>query len=179
MNDTSSHPLFRDEALLKLGQAHEPLSIDSMALNRQGALMLAQQAKRSLLIISRDLDPAVYDNEPFCTAVSQLLRGNRKAQMRIVLHNVDSLIKQGHRLLDLAQRLSSFIQIRTLHPRHAQFNEAFMLADDRGVIHRRQSDLYQGEVFFNNPALAKSLQAQFTDLWEHGQSNPNLRRLSI
>ncbi len=179
MSDSEDHPLITHPDDFVLGRAHEPLSLDSKALNRIAALALARQARRSLNIVSRDLDAPVYDDADFCAAVSELARSSRYALIQILVQNSEPALKNGHRLIEIAQRLSSFIKIRKIHPRDAQYNQAYLIADASGILHRQKADLYEGTVSFHDPLRCKEREAEFMTLWEHAEPDPNLRRLHI
>ncbi|HDP88443.1 MAG TPA: hypothetical protein ENN42_00545 [Thioalkalivibrio sp.] len=179
MADETTHPLLTDPDRYQLGANHEPLILDTIELNRAAALRLAQQARRSLYIVTRDLDPAVYDNNEFDTALAELARQSRYAEIRILVNNTEPAIAYGHRLIETARRLSSYIQIRRINPDHSHCNEAYLIADRRGVLHRGKADLYEATLEFNNPARARDLHAQFLSLWEPAEHDPNFKRLHI
>lgn len=61
---------FKHSALKKDSQA---VAIDSSEACRLAALSMVRQAARSIDIVSRHLDPQMYDNRDFCEAVSQLI----------------------------------------------------------------------------------------------------------
>ena len=113
------------------------VDIDSSEECRLAALSMARQAARGIEIVSRRLDPHMFDNSEFCDAVSRLVIGSRRARVRVLLRQVEPVIKRGHRLVSLAQRLDSFIEMRVPAPEHDEYNGAFLIVDGAGVIHRR------------------------------------------
>ena len=178
-DEDQQHPLLADPERYQLGTESDTLSLDSIDLNREAALRLAQQARRSLHIVTRDLDPAVYGTPEFDDAVTDLARNSRYAEIRILVKNTEPAVAYGHRLIETARRLSSYIKIRRIHPEHGQYNEAFLIADRRGVLHRPKSELYEAQVSFNEPGKAQDLYNQFVAMWEHAEHEPNFRRLHI
>lgn len=146
---------------------------------RATCLALASQARRTLDIVSRHLDPALYDNEPFAEAVKRLALGHRAARVRLFILDPRPLVGQGHRLIELAQRLSSFIDIRIPARQHREFNEAWLSADHTGYAHRQFSDRYAAEVDFNGRRRAAALAERLDEMWERGQRDANLRRLHL
>lgn len=179
MAETDLHPLLADPERYELGKESDTLTLDTIELNREAVLRLARQARRSLHIVTRDLDPAIYDTAEFDEAVSSLARSSRYAEIRILVKNTEPAVAYGHRLIETARHLSSYIQIRRIHPEHGQFNEAFLLADRRGVLHRPKADLYEAQLSFNDPGRARDLYNQFVAMWEHAEHEPNFRRLHI
>lgn len=162
-----------------LGASAGVLTLDTRDAVAAVSLQLVRQARRTLAIVSRHLDPLLYDNDEFYTAVKDLARSHRLACVRIFIIDPRPLVSGGHRLLGLAERLSSTVSIRTPAPEHKQFNEAFLLADNVGYVHRQFSDRYEAEADFAGPRRAHALADRLTELWERGLPDPNFRRLQL
>ena len=142
-------------------------------------LAMAEQCQRSLDIISRHLDPPLFDNEPFTMAVKALALRNRHVRVRLLIIDSRPLIRAGHRLVELANRLPSFIEIRAPGRESRHFNEAILVADNIGYIHRQFSDRYEATIDFSDRRVARRLSDRVDDMWERGVPDPNLRRLSL
>jgi len=143
------------------------------------SLALTLQCTRYLDIVSRHLDPAVYDNDAFLEAVKRVALGNRYARIRLLITDSRPLVTRGHRLLNLAMRLPSFIAVRGPAAQHRDFNEAFLLADNVGYVHRRFADRFDGTANFCDRRLCAALGERFEELWERGTSDPNFKRLHL
>lgn len=154
----------------------ETVDIDSSEACRLAALSMARQAARGIEIVSRKLDPHMFDNSEFCDAVSRLVTGSRRARVRVLLRLVEPVVKRGHRLVTLAQRLDSFIEIRVPAPEHDEYNGAFLIVDGAGIVHRRHSDRHEASVNFNDPRLALELGRHFEEMWQTATPDINLRR---
>jgi hypothetical protein len=157
----------------------QSVAIDSSEECRLAALSMVRQAARSIDIVSRQLDPQMYDNEDFCEAVSQLVVGSRRAQVRVLLRYTDPVIKHGHRLVTLSQRLSSFISLRIPAKEYDEYNAAFLIVDGAGVIYRTLSDTFNGTANFNDPRKAQELTRQFEEMWQTATLDANLRRAHL
>ncbi len=179
MAEERAQPLIEHPETFVLGESSEELFVNSREENQIAALRLAQQAKHSLYIVSRDLDPCIYSNRDFATALTDLARYSRHSEIRILIQDNTAILRDGHRLVELSQRFPTYIKIRKLHPDYAHYNHAFLIADERGVVLRPKADLYEGNVYFNHPNLARDLRAEFISMWEPSQPDPNLRRLSL
>lgn len=180
MSETADHPLLNMPERFVLGETDEELTVDTSAQNRATALLLAGQAQRSLLLLSRDLEAPIYNNAPFVEAVSTLARRSRHTDIRILIQDPAPVIKNGHLLVHLCQRLSSAIAVRKSSPADAgRCNQAFLIADGCGVLLRRPADLYTGTVNFNSPRLARELLHEFNAMWEAGNDEPEPRRLTL
>jgi len=162
-----------------LGQDGHSTDITNCGELKAASLAMVQQCHRSLEIISRHLDPAVYDNDEFSTALRQLALQSQYVRIRILIQDPASLISRGHRLLELAARLSSFFEFRVPGREHQNVNEAVLIADAVGVIHLPVADRYEGQVDFNNHQLAGELRRRFEEIWAKAQPDLNLRQMKL
>ena len=140
---------------------------------------LTQQATKKIDIISKHLDPGVFDNKDFIEAVRQLSVSSKFSKIRILISDSDPMTKNGHRFIDLIQQLTSSIEVRRITEEYKSYNEAFCLYDSRGVIYLRYADRYDGFANFDRPRLVTELSNFFNEVWEHSSPESNLRRLHI
>ncbi len=142
------------------------------------SLNMVEGACRQVDIVSRSLEPAVYNAPEFLDAVKKLLLSGH-GRVRIVVLDPASLIAQGNRLVDLAMRLSSYMEIRRPGPEQGDFNEAMLIADGLGWIHRQHADRYEGIANFHAPHKAALLAERFEALWQNAETVPHFRRLML
>ncbi len=162
-----------------LGVTNECIQVDSRKLNRDAILKLVASAQDQIVIISRYLDPTIFNNEDFSQAALQLARRARHSSIRILVHDTEPIVKNGHRILELSQRISSKIEIRTICNDYSQFNQSFLVADKTGYIHNLKSDLYDAEVNFNDIDKSKELTETFKNIWELSEQDLAIKRLCI
>lgn len=163
----------------ELGVNSDDIILDSSEDNRAAALELVTQARRSLDIFSRDLEPRIYDNAEFADAVRALAIDTRDMHVRILVIDPDFVIKNGHRLIELSRRLTSHMEIRKVHEDYCNNPEAFLVVDRRGVLHRKLASRYEAIVNFNHPRQAADLTAQFKEIWERSKQLMDFKRLYI
>ena len=142
-------------------------------------LHMTAQAKFRLDIVSRDLEPALFDNADYYNAVKQLAMHNSKSRIRILIQNSEHISKYGHRLVELSRRLSSYIDIRLQGKDFKEFNQAWLIVDDRGWIRRPLADRFKGECHFNSPREIQERSKQFNEMWDASVEDPNLRHLHL
>jgi hypothetical protein len=159
-----------------LKQDSQTVDIDTSEACRLAALSMVRQAARSIDIVSRHLDPQMYDDREFCAAVSRLIVGAQRARVRVLLRHTDPIVKRGHRLVTLSQRLSSFIEMRVPAKEFDEHNAAFLIVDTAGVVYRTHSDRFEGTANFNDPRAAHDLGRQFEEMWQTAVPDGNLRR---
>ena len=162
-----------------LGVSDSELQLDSLAENEKLVLGLVQQASLALNIFTRNLDPGLFDHDFFADAVSSLARRSNRARIRILLMDEEPAIKYGHRLIDLARRLSSSIEIRIINEDYRHRNHAFVTVDNCGYSYRELADRNESISNFNDPGRTRELVDEFNEIWEHSHSSAELRRLHI
>jgi len=146
---------------------------------RSLTLEIVRRGRRYLDVVSRNLEPSVFDTREFVAAVKALVVNNPKAEVRIIVLRPETLIGRQHRLVDLAQRLNSFIQIRRPSRDHWEFNEAMLICDRRNTIHCKIADRFEGSAYFDAEGRAAQLAQSFNELWEYGEPDPNFRQLFL
>ncbi|MDH5784398.1 MAG: hypothetical protein OEZ16_02180 [Chromatiales bacterium] len=154
-------------------------TFDSSEQNRQLALQLVEQASHEVLIASYDFDTRIYSNSEFVDALSALARKHRDARVNILVWNTTSAVKNGHRVIDLAQRLTSSIHIHEPDRVHKDFVESFMVVDGCAYLRRPVADRFEGEADFHAPLLARDLKERFMEMWERSTPSSEFRRLRI
>ena len=163
----------------QLGTTNILVPLDHVDQHRLATQHMVQQCRRSVHIISRDLDPAVYDLPEFTAALTQVLLENRRMKVRILVHDAQAIVRSGHRLLGTALKLSSFVEIRKPGPDHKDYNGAMFIGDAIGFITRRTSDRYVGQMNFNDRRETKVLLDEFEEMWAKSTADANLRKFVI
>lgn len=172
--------MIKDFSNLRLGESTEDtIKVESREANAAAAVELVSQAKRKLAIISQELDPKIYDQSDFLEVLKQLALKNRNVEIRIIVFEPEIIVRKGHKLLDLAGKISSFIELRKVAPKYKSFNEAVLIADEVGYLYRESTERYKGSVNFNSPRESKHLLDVFNEMWETAKPDPNLRKVHI
>lgn len=163
----------------KLGETNELLSLETAGDHQTVALAMAQQAARSLHIFTHDLDHAIFDTPEFEEATSRLARGSQYARIQILVQDSSSAVRRGHRLVTLAQRLSSKIEIRKPVAEYADITRAFFVVDETAYITRQLADRYEAVANFSDRLTARDLVTFFNEVWQRSQQDSQLRRLHL
>ena len=157
----------------------ETVPLETIADNRAAAIALAEQARQSLAIYTRDLDKRVLDHIEFVTAVKRLAIRSRYTSVRILVEDPVRAVKRGHRLIHLGHRVPSLVQFRRPAEEYLVNQAVFMVADEIGVLYRSIADRYTGRASFNDPKAARQLLSHFNQVWENSDRHPYLRRLDL
>jgi predicted GNAT family N-acyltransferase len=147
---------------------------------RDALATLLADAKYTLAIYTRDLDPLLFDTTTALEAIKRVALSGRHAQVRVILQDPRKAVADGHRLIALAQRLPSAIAIRTPVDEHdLQYASAFLLNDRRGYLFRPLGNRPDGEGSTYAPGRHAQLTALFDQVWERSAPSEELRLLSF
>lgn len=159
-----------------LGSLSSPAQAFNSAVEaRQHTLALIEQARRSLSIYTQDLEPWLYDHSIIQRACAHFLLAHPRNRLRILIGDSSRAVKQGHRLVTLARRLTSNLAIRKFHPDHPTQTCAFLIADDCGLLVRPEPDQFAGHALYRDPGRARQRQRLFDTAWDHSLPDPELR----
>ncbi len=146
---------------------------------RHYTLKLVQQNRRTLAILTRDLDELIFGTDEFTEALSAFSRSSRHTQIQILIKDTKPAIESNHQLIRLAQRLSSKIQVRkmTVEPNNKEM--AFVLGDTDKLLYKNDESVYRG--FYNSSAARelKPLREEFNYLWQYAEPEPEFQLLLI
>lgn len=162
-----------------IGEDSNVYRVDGLEAAQQAHWQLAGQARRTLYVLSNDLDARLLDQRPFLEAVRALAVSSRYARCQVLVQDPAPAVQNDHRLLETARALSSFVEIRRVHSDYKDLNQAFMTVDERGYYYRSRADRYEGEVCFNGPLRARELNRLFDEIWQISEVDAQFRRLLI
>lgn len=141
---------------------------------------LISTADRYVAIFSQQLEPVLYNIPIVCDQLSQLARKNRISQVRIIAQQTRSAAADGHCLIHLAQKLSSYVQIRTPNtPELQRFTQSWLIIDDHSICEISNPERYQGTLIEHDRMHVSSQLEFFDEAWENSVPDVNTRRLHI
>jgi hypothetical protein len=168
-----------DFSTYELGREHSAIEVDTSAAVSAACNALFSGATQDIVIMSRDLDPKVFDNAATSLALRTFLLRSRHVRLRILVKDAESVARRGHRIVELTQRLSSFAEIRVPAPEYKSHNTAFVVVDATGMVYRGQANRYEASVTFGDRNLARETVRQFDEMWQTSLSPVSLRRMSL
>lgn len=140
---------------------------------------LVEQAKHRICILGRNIDPVLFDNSEFIECASRLARKSPRSEIRIIAQNTKVNMQQGHRLITLAQQLSSNIHIRNPEKQEQTIQQTLLIVDDFAYLTCPRSTQYNGYANYYDRLEVRELYTQFNDLWNHSKADRTVRRLTI
>ena len=143
--------------------------------NRESLLALLADTSRQVDILSPQLESALLDNDVLCEHLTRLARRGRHTRIRVLVTEIKPLIETGHRLIALARRLKTAMEIRTLEY-HPQWNGETVVLLDRSTGLLLKARDKQSRVIESRPE-AQRLAEQFDRLWSSSHPTLELRHL--
>lgn len=145
--------------------APEPLEVlttleDVRSANRR-ALSTAQ---RLVSIYTSDLEPKLYEHQPFLDLVQRFLLAHSFAKIRILTQR-SVPYTTPHKLAAMRRRLSGHIEVRCVAQQFAGRVHSMMIADSRAIVYRAQATSYEGVAGYEQPPIAKLYLTEFDEMW--------------
>lgn len=153
--------------------------LSSLGENREAAVAVAAFAKRELALCTPDLEPLLYDQEEFLGVVRTLATRSRFSRIRVVCLDSGPSVRAQHRFIGLAQRFSSYIEVRRASRDHAGLTDTYLVADETALLYRPLYSRYEGYADLNAPMEARQRLRAFEDIWQQAEPDPEFRRLGI
>ena len=163
----------------RLGIDDDEIAISSREEHHHAATLMAQQCRRDICIISRELDPSVYNVQEFADAVKSTVLANRRSRVRVLVFESQAIARRGHLLLNLAENLPSYIEFRRPARDYDEFNESLFVADSTAYVYRNSAERFEGSINFNDRRKSKTFMDVFEEMWARSTPDANLRKLSL
>ncbi|GAB1265230.1 DUF7931 domain-containing protein [Aurantivibrio infirmus] len=154
--------------------------LDGLDSYSKHANKILGDARREIVILSNKLDFSLYDQSSIAEHITQVIRNDRNAKVKILIKDIRPLVERGHQLLNLARRLSSKVKLRKLLIEPENDSHAYLIADNSRLLYQHDDEEHVGFVNYKARPEAKKLLREFTYLWEqHSDEDPSLRSLVI
>jgi len=170
MHDFEKYQIGEDSGLIHLETCEE---------NRLAAIAMAGKCMRFLDIVSRLLDPPIFNTPEFIDALRQLIAKKRRPRVRIIVFDPEAIVHHGHQLLEYAGHYASFIEIRKASEEFHGYNEFLLVADETAYLHRNSAARYEATANFNDRKQSKLYLDNFMTMWNMGGQDPNLRQMKL
>ncbi len=157
-----------------------PMLVSGLEQSRHALLKLAKTAQFLLQWFTADLEYLVTDNEVFIQTISQFCRTSRQSRVEILLHDPKTLMHRGHRLINLAQRLPSKVEIRCTNTDIVrQHPSSFLVVDREHFFIKPIASNWRGKLQFDAALEARVLLDIFEEGWETSFPDNQTRPLGI
>ncbi|MGO4220475.1 GNAT family N-acetyltransferase [Lysobacter sp. TAF61] len=135
-------------------------------------------ARRRLLVYSRELDPGVLDQPEVLAQLRTFAVAG--GEVRVLLHDPAAPQRAIAPVLGLAQRLTSAFAMRAIEePVDRDYASAYVVNDDGGWYFRPLGHRFDGETRLDDPARGRQLRAHFEPVWERARPCSEYRALGL
>jgi predicted GNAT family N-acyltransferase len=157
-----------------------PLPTGSRTETAASRLQLLQEARHRLAIYLPLLDNDSYASTEELAELRRIAISGRGAQIRVLLHDPAAALRNDHRLVALAQRLPSALQIRMpVEEADLAYLSAYLLNDVGGYLFLPEANRPQGRAACHDRAAQAPLQQHFDEVWERAERASVLQALNI
>ena len=146
---------------------------------RAAVAEIAKRANRTMSIYTPNLEPLIYDQDMFLEPLKRLVLARGHARLRVLISDPARVVREGNRFMQMARRLTSFIELRNVPPEFRDNPAAFIIADASAIAFRQQSSKWEGIVEFNDQQVVKRYLAYFDEVWAVSIIQPELRATAI
>jgi hypothetical protein len=137
-------------------------------------------SQRQVYIICGNLDAILYNDKDIYDHLADITTKNRRAEIRIITHNTRVASQDGHFLIDLSQKLPTFVKIRTtITTPDKNFSESWLIVDNSSFMRIRNPARYEGYYEIDNKLECRTYIDKFNEIWEASEADQNSRRLSL
>ncbi len=141
---------------------------------------LISLSRQTIYLIDARFDAVLYNHRHIYDHIAELVTKNRKTEVRLIAHDTRVASRDGHYLIQLAQKFPTFVQIRTtVTPLDRKFSENWLIIDNRSFMRIRNPLRYEGNFEIDNRLECQPYIEQFLEIWDASEPDQNTRRLSI
>ncbi|WP_329740609.1 hypothetical protein [Dyella sp. A6] len=143
-------------------------------------LQLLVDTRRQLLIHVPALTPEIFGSPAELDELRRIATSGRGAEIRLLLHDTATAIRDDHRLIGLAQRLPSVLQIRTpVEDTDRACASAWLLGDAGGYLFLPDARQPQGRCSRSDRPGQIPLRQQFDGMWERSVRARELQAIDL
>lgn len=130
-------------------------------------LRLLSEAQRRIAIYQPVLSDDVYGSPAELAELRRIATAGRGAEIRLILHAPADALRQGHRLVALAQRLPSVVLVRVPQEEpDLAYASSYLLTDQGGYLFQSDARRADGRASPADRAASAPLMQHFNDVWE-------------
>ena len=138
---------------------------DSLSGYQQAIDCVLSSASQELCIFDRDLEKTGLGNRDRAGQLSAFLARDRDRMLRIILHDIEQVMRYSPRLMALLKRYSHNFLIRQSSESLRSLSDCFILADSRSGVIRFHEDHFRGKLLLGQPEEVHAWHQRFEDLW--------------
>ncbi len=140
---------------------------------------LTTRAQRNLSIYTPNLEPMLYDQDCFLEPVKRLVLARSHARLRVLISDPGRAAREGNRFMQMARRLTSYIDLRNVASEFRNNPCSFIVADDKAIAFRQDAARWDGIVDFDDRQIVRHYLNYFDEMWAVSLIQPELRATAV
>ena len=130
-------------------------------------LKLLTESRRRVTIYQPVLSADIYGSAPELAELRRIATSGRGAEIRLITHAPEEALRDNHRLVALAQRLSSVVLVRTpVEDVDLAYASSYLLTDQGGYLFLPDAKRLEGRASLAERASQAPLMQHFNEVWE-------------
>jgi hypothetical protein len=133
---------------------------------RAATVDIVAHANRTLAILTANLEPEIYEHVEFLDTHKRFVLAKSFARIRVLITQPEKTMKSGNQFVQMGQRLSSYIEFRSLAQHLKPVTEAYCIADGDAIVYRADQASAEGMADTYAPEIARRYLTEFDQLWQ-------------
>lgn len=171
-------PQFNTKNFECQGNTDKNIHLENTEDTCEAIIKLSTNALRSIKIFTPDLEHKLYDNDTFRETLLSFSRGNRHANIQILVTDISFATQRGHQLIRLAQKLSTAVKIKITPEEYTDTNISFIQIDQSDFIFKTDSTNPHA-IQCNCKNRSNTLLEFFIPVWEQAEIAPQSKQFHI
>lgn len=144
------------------------------------AAAMAGGASKDLRLFSDALDGRLWGGNDIADAFRGFLLRSEYSRLRILVNNVQSALHNSPRLVELARRLTSRVELRQPpEERRQNYRGELLIADRSAMLERREPAALGAKFLSQEPSETQVQISSFDELWDQSEPSEEMRSLGI
>jgi len=160
------------------GNVENNIQLNSAQEIADSVIQTTENTLRTIKIFTPDLEAEIYNNDALRKQLLSFSRGNRHAQIQILVDDITNALHNGHKLIGLAQQMPSIVSIKDTPADYQGTNISFILFDQSSFIFK--SDRTEHNAILSScKNRSNKIHEFFISAWEQAEENINIKRILI
>lgn len=135
---------------------------------RTGAAALLRYARRDARLAAPYLDPAIFNTGSVADALSEFVTRHPRNRVRILVEDINQVLRDNGRLVSLVRRLADSIELREVEENERGARDLYFVADRAVCLFQEAADGMDGVVSHVPREIATRLE-RFEAAWHRAQ----------
>lgn len=140
---------------------------------------LAEATVHEFDVFAPQLDPRWFNTGRLHRALAGFATRHRHNRARLLIEDAAQAVRDNNRMIDLARRLSDFIEIRQVGESDRGLREMFVLADRSAVLHQQDVTRVEALVETGGRRAGAELRSRFQGMWDRSEPIPEIRTAGL